>query len=480
MAYRIFVRGGQFYIEDTITEILYEAHAAHVMVERAKDSSDSFYFHNVIGWKTSNKINIADMQNEDGVAYTLISFTEFYENNTGQATTKVSNLIQDAFGRLRISDTGQRFDCEFIYNLQPTLFDTFTNGGGTVSHNTSSRDVSLKTNSITSGDYAALVQHWHNPYTAGNSQLIDITGALNAGNISGASVELFIKNGIDNSETIYEQDDWNINTVPDVDWSKSQIFQMDFQSLKVGRIKFNLVRKGNGVAIHEIYNDNIRTGGYWQYPALPLRYYCYNTATETITEIGYFDDDNGIGYRCRVPINANAELRAICCTVKSEGGPDLSEIPGFGRAIDRGATAKVVSSTLIPVISIRVRSLFNSLDNRGIYIPLGYEFQTDNPIRYAVILGADLTGASWVNVDTNNSGIEYDLSATALTGGVTINSGYLASGGKNTDSSGAGLLGKTLLSKGYGTGTDILTVAAIRTTTTNANVLASINWKEIR
>ena len=42
MAYRIFVRGGQFYIEDTITEILYEDHAAHDMVERGKDSSISF------------------------------------------------------------------------------------------------------------------------------------------------------------------------------------------------------------------------------------------------------------------------------------------------------------------------------------------------------------------------------------------------------------------------------------------------------
>jgi len=399
---------------------------------------------------------------------------DWLDDNTG-AIDGILNL--DAFGRLRTSGTGQRFDAEFIYDKQPTLFDEVVVGAGTVIHNPLSRDLSLKVNSTTTGDAASIIQHWHNPYTAGNSQLIDMTGTLNASNITGATTEIFLKSGIDSSEDIYLQNDWNINTVPSVDWSKSQIFQMDFQSLKVGTIKFNILRNGKGVTVHEINNDNRKVGGYWQYPALPLQWRIYNTATETITEIGYFDDTNGIGFRTRVPKDLTAEIRAICCTVKSEGGADLEDLPGLQRSVDMGVTPKTVSTTLVPILSIRVKSLFNTLDNKGLYVPQSFGIQTDNPILYRVIVGGVLTGAVWTDVGVT-SGIEKDLSATTITGGTEIVSDYISSG-MNTDSSEKGLLGKEVLSKGY-VASDILTIAAIRTSTLNASVLASINWKEIR
>ena len=284
--------------------------------------------------------------------------------------------------------------------------------------------------------------------------------------------------GITSTETEIEQDDWD-NTVSDVDWSKSQIFSMDFQSLKIGRIRFFLVRNGLPVKVHEITNDNIRVSGYWQYPSQPLNWKLYNDGTNTVAEIGYFNSNNGIGFRYKVPQSASAELRAICGTVKSEGGKDLFDLEGFKRSIDTGVSGVAVGTTLVPIITIRAKSTFNSLPNHGFVIPDGYTVQTDNPIRLVVLKNATLTGASYTSVSAQST-IEYDVSATAVSGGNAVVSEYIGTGSKNTASSAGGLLGKSVITLGADGVQDTLTLAAVRTTVTNASVLAGFNWSEIR
>ncbi len=402
-----------------------------------------------------------------------------YLSNGNEGIAAADSPSIDAFGRWRVSDTGQRFDIEFIYDKQPGLMDEVTANGGTISHNSSSRDVTLAVNTANGNESAEFCQHWHNPYTPGNSQLIDITGTFDAAGIGSGTASIFLKNGIDSSETEITQDNWN-DTVSDVDWSKSQIFSIDFQSLKVGRLRFFLVRNGVPVKLHEINNDNLRTGGYWQYPNQPLNWKIYNDGTYTIAEIGYFNDTNGVGFRYKIAQNADAEMRAICGTVKSEGGPDLFDIEGFKRSIDMGVTSKTVGTTLIPLISIRVKTTFNSLTNHGLFIPESWTLQTDNPIRLVIIKNATLTGASWADVNINNSAMEYDISATAVSGGSAVISEYDGAGSKNSTLSGGGLLGKSLLSYGHDGSQDTLTIAAVRTTSTSAAVLAGLGWSEIR
>ena len=389
--------------------------------------------------------------------------------------TAQDNFTIDAFGRMRTSHTDQRFDAEFIYDKQPFLFNEILTGTGTSTHNTASRDISLKNLSVVDGDGARMIQHWHNPYTPGNSQLVDITGTLNEANIAGGTASIFLlNNGV---ETEVVQTSWN-NPVADVDWEFSQIFQMDFQSLKVGRIRFNMVMNGVPVQVHEIMNDNIRAGGYWQYPAQPVRWEIYNTATETITEIAYSDGVNGIGFRYSVPINATQVMRAICTTVKSEGGGHLFDMAGFHFSADNDVTDVAVSTTLIPILSIRSTTTFNSLTNNSIVIPQGFDISTNNPIKYVILYRPTLTGAVWVSADSE-SGIEYDVSSTAVSGGVKIDSGYVATN-RNTATGVEGVLGKTIMSKGNNGTVDILTLCAIRTSTSDADTKAVLRWKEIR
>jgi len=408
---------------------------------------------------------------------------EVTTTQSGSAISEVEfgdSTSLDAFGRIRSSGPSNRADVEFIYDKQPTLIDEVTAGGGTVTHVTNTRDLTLAIVDAVDATEAAMYSY-DVPYTPGNSQLIDITGNLDFAEIGGGTAAVFLRSSVSGSvvETVVNQASWNKSTADTVDWTKSHIFSMDFQSLKVGRIRFNLIMSGIYVPVHEMNNDNVNTAGFWQLPSLPFYWRIYNDSGNTISEIGYGDESNGVGFRYTITANASATMKAICATVKSEGGKPLFEIPGFVRSIDSGITDIAVSTTLIPLISIRPAATFNSLTNRALYIPTAFFFQTDNAIRYVILLRPTLTGPSWTAVDATNSGMEYDVTASAISGGVQIASGYLSSG-NNKEASGTGALGRSPLKLGRTGTSDILTFAAIRTSTNNADVFSGFQWREIR
>lgn len=389
----------------------------------------------------------------------------------------VDSAAFDAFGRQRVSDTGQRLDVEFLYDKQPDYFDETVNNG-TVTHNAASRDLTLSIANATNGTYATMRSH-PVPYTPGNSQLVDITGVLDLTGIGGGTAEVFLRSNVTGSvvDTTVEQSAWD-NAISGVDWTDSHILSMDFQSLKVGRIRFALVQNGLAVSIAQIVNDNLRNTGYWQLASLSAYWRLYNDATDTYMEMGYGDESNAIGIRYKITADATATMRAICCTVKSEGGLPLSEMPGLPRCTDNGVTKKTVSTTLIPLISIRVQSTFNSLPNLHIAIPKDFSLETNNPIRLVGIHNGTLTGASWSAV--TDSIIEADISASAITGGHGVFAGYFSSAGNNRATSGQGLLGKTVLWNRQSSQTGILTIAAVKTGTSDASCLAALQWDEIR
>jgi len=385
----------------------------------------------------------------------------------------------DSFGRARTSDPANRLDAEFNYDKLEEIFDEVLNGAGTVTQDANARHLLLETNGAGVGDNAAMYSY-PIPYTPGCSQLIELTGVLDYAAIGGGIAQLFLRSNITGSvvEEVYNQDEW-INPVPEINWSYSQIFAIDFQSLKVGRIRYALNQSGVNTPVHQIINNNIRNTGYWETPNLPAYYRIYNDATYTYMELGYGDEDNAIGFRYRTTANVAAQMTAICCTVKSEGGKDLFDMGGYPQSADMGVTANTVSTTIIPVISVRQRSTFNSIANNSIAIPEFLSIQTNNPIRLILYHDATLTGASWSNVDTTHSTMEFDVTASAISGGHIIFSEYVATS-KNVSAAVNTLLGKAVLWYRKNGFSGVLSVAAVRTDTTNASVLCSIKWREIR
>lgn len=401
-----------------------------------------------------------------------------------------SNPNLDAFGRLRTSGTGNRLDVEFIYHKQPDFFDELLNGASaSVTHLSDTRDLRLSVGSTTDGEYASMRSH-PVPYTPGNSQLFEATGVLDLSNLGTGTVEVFLRSSISGAvtEETVKQTSWDALDTG-IDWSFGQIFWIDFQSLKTGEIRFGLNTDGSFIQVAHIKGDNVRDSGYWQLPNLPVSYRIYNTATETIAEIAYGDEDNAVGFRYVITgADATASMKAICCTVKSEAGVSIQDLPGLPKSIDNATTTVTASTTLVPIISIRSRATFNGFDNHVIALPKSIFAEVDESVRLVLITDAVLTNASWVDVDTNGSSIEYDVSATAVSNGQEVFSNYLfasSAGGKGSVQTGAAtsqsILGKSVLwyRDNSNSLTGVLTIAAIRTGATDSEVLAGIRWEEI-
>lgn len=387
----------------------------------------------------------------------------------------IQNL--DAFERLRISETGQRVDIEFKYDLQPEIMQVSEILGASIIHNLLEKDVSLKVNNINLSE-AEYVQKWDNPYTSGNSQLIFITGTADKSEINTLSASVYLRDAIRGIIVEIPQAEWLIDTSGQ-DWSKSHIFVMDFQSLKVGSARFGLDINGKFTQIAQINNDNIRAHGYWQDPNQPLSWKIYNTSTETITEIGYDDGVNGIGFRFKQPINASAECVAICGTVKSEGGGNLFDISGLPNGCSRGTSSIVVGATPLPIISIRAKYLFKNSINKTIILPKTVNIQSDNSIHFYLVVNGILTNEIWQNVDSDSSAVEFDIAASAITGGKIIHPNYLATGARNTTAGEGSLLGKSVLTGARGN-SDTLTLVAVRTSGLSAEVYGAFEFEEIR
>ena len=394
--------------------------------------------------------------------------------------SRADDFYNDAFQRLRVSDTDQRFDGDFSYDLSPLLFDRI-GSGGTVTHDTNSRDVVIALAAATNGLSDGLRQHYANPYTKGNSQFIAVTGVINGGNVAGGRAEVFLRSSITGSvvEQVIEQALWVSNTTGR-NWQYSHIFLMDFQSLKVGRIRFGLDIGGLAYKIAEITNDNLRAAGYWQLAEQPAYWRQYNTATYTYTEMGYGDEANAIGLRYRVPVTGSQSMRAICATVKSEGGGDLHDIAGAKFSASNGVITRTVTNAYLPVLSIQLKSTFNTFVNKGIVFPDGFSITNDNAIYYEIRVNPTLTGGAFASVSADSL-CNVNVTATAVTGGRVVFADYAAPAAAGVKkSSKTGILDKIPLSvSALGVG-DILSICCIRNATANSATQCALNWTEVR
>jgi hypothetical protein len=97
---------------------------------------------------------------------------------------------------------------------------------------------------------------------------------------------------------------------------------------------------------------------------------------------------------------------------------------------------------------------------------------------YRIILNPTLTGASWTSTDTDST-VEYDISATALSGGKVVTQGVFVGSNKggsaqvtSNEIDFSQQLGRTIAGV-----SDIWCLAAIATTN-NDDAVGVVNWQE--
>jgi hypothetical protein len=349
--------------------------------------------------------------------------------DTSTLPVSIGGTNVDAFGRLRVSQPYTLFDSQNRYAAD-NQFDVATTGTGTTTFLSNEAAVKMEVTgagvgSVTRQSYRSF------PYQPGKGLLVlatfvmDSSMSLNltqrVGYYNDSNGVFFQRidgtysfvlrsstSGSPSDARTVNQDDWNGDKLDGtgasgytLDPSKAQILWMDFEWLGVGSVRCGFIINGEYIVCHTFNNANEITGVYMTTAILPVRYEI-KTVTSAVA----------------------ASMKSICCSVISEGGFEQTSIDHVAR---RTTILGTIGTTFLPLVSIRLASGRTGavvLPNRVQVLPT-----TSQNYEVALIKNPTLTGATWAATVPSDSNVEFDVAATATTGGTIVQTDYVTSSG---------------------------------------------------
>jgi len=353
--------------------------------------------------------------------------------NVTTQPVSINGTNVDAFGRLRVSEPYTMFDSSNRYAID-NQFDTSTVTGGSTTFLPNEAAVRMD---VTTASGAEVVRQSYRSmlYQPGKSLLVLATFVMNAaktnlrqrvgyfGTQNGIYFELnnttkafvmrtYVGGSVDNTTRRVEQANWNGDkldgTGPSgltLDLTKPQILWMDFEWLGIGNVRCGFIINGQYIVCHTYQTANVYgTSVYMTTAILPVRYEITNTAATASASF----------------------LKQICSSVMSEGGLEPASIDHVAQ---RTTALTSVGTTLLPLVSIRLASTALG----AIVLPSAVKViptSADN-FEIQLVKNATLTGASYSAV-ASDANVEFDVAATAMTGGTLIQIDYAASSNQGT------------------------------------------------
>lgn len=403
------------------------------------------------------------------------------------AQGKIPNVAQhgyasfrtDLFGRIKTSEPYTLFDSSHRYQKSPDFSEEVV-GSGSVTYLTNESSLSLAVNTA-SGDKVTLESKKVFPYQPGKSLQVMQTFVFaepkanlrqRAGYFSrsnglfvekdGLNTYLVLRSSTSGSpvDVRIPQSEWNIDQVNgdgpsdyQLDLSKGQIFWSEFEWLGLGSVRVGFVFDGYFVPVHQFNHANVVTSVYMTTASLPIRYEIENTG---ITE-------------------SSSTMKQVCATVISNGG--------YFKPVETYTATRPsasVSTTYYPLVAIRMAS--GRTDS--VIIPDGLNIAPTaaGDFEYALIKNpTSITGGSWV-VSSPKNNVEYNISATAMSGGTPVIEGFFGSTNQSSESvtitdnkNFAFQLGRT----NADTPVSDIYVLACRTLTGTSGVRASFAWFDL-
>ena len=347
----------------------------------------------------------------------------------------------DAFNRLKTSNPFTLFDSQHRYAMNDK-WDTFGVTGGTATFSANESVVNM-TVGVTSGAKVTRETKRIFPYQPGKSLLVlntfafntpkenlrqrvgyfGLTGGATFGTPyngiyleqNGLTLSINLASGSLNQTTTVNQSSWNGDKFDGsgssgrtLDVSKGNIFWTDIEWLGVGDVRTGFFVDGKPVVAHTFHNDNVHPTTYMTTASLPIRYELENIATTA----------------------SNSTMKQICSSVQSEGGYE-----GFARRYNvtkngSNPTTLTTQDTQYPMIALRLNP--NRLD--GAVVPSNLSVVLEqtasnkpDTVQYRILLNPTLTGGTWTTHFNGN--VDYNITATAVTGGTDIIGGYISSSG---------------------------------------------------
>ena len=400
----------------------------------------------------------------------------------------------DAFNRLKVSQPFTVFDSQHRYQ-ENDKWSTVTATGATMSFSINESCLNLRVG-LTSGSKVYRETKRVFPYQPGKSLLVLNTFAMNQplenlrqrvgyfGEKNGIYLEregmtayLTLRSNtsgtVDSTTRRIPQNQWNGDTFDGngasgrvLNVTGANIFWTDIEWLGVGDVRTGFFVDGKPVVAHTFHNDNVYSTTYMTTASLPCRY--------EIESIGTGITGAGV---------TGATMKQICSSVMSEAG-----FEGFSRRYNistDGAPKNNISTTqLVPVASIRLNQ--NRLDSVIVPSNLSALITSSNQgggaraVEYRILLNAGISGTNWKT--HYNGNVDYDFTASTLTGGNDIIGGFFDQTGALTIASINDFnfqLGRTQTSITGATGTSDIVTVAMRAFESNTNISADLSWFEI-
>lgn len=343
--------------------------------------------------------------------------------STTPIPVSIGGTNTDAFGRVRVSQPYTLFDSQNRYAAD-NQFDVATTGTGTTTYLANEAAVKME---VTAGGVGSVLRQSYRsfPYQPGKGLLVLATfvmdgnqslnltqrvGYYNDQNgvffqrIDGTYsfvLRSYVTGTVSDARTV-TQANWNGDKLDGtgesgytLDPSKAQILWMDFEWLGVGAVRCGFIINGEYIVCHTFNNANEIANVYMTTAILPVRYEIQTTTSAVA-----------------------ASMKAICCSVVSEGGFEQTSVDHVAR---RTSVLASIGTTFLPLVSIRLASGRTGavvLPNRVQALPT-----TSQNYEVALIKNPTLTGASWAAVPTD-SNVEYDVAATALSNGLIVQTDY--------------------------------------------------------
>ena len=344
--------------------------------------------------------------------------------------TVINGTNVDAFGRVRVSQPYTLFDSQNRYAAD-NQFEVSTTGTGTSSFLSNEATVKLE---VTGAGVGSVIRQTYRsfPYQPGKGLLILTTFVMDSSTSANLTQQVgyyntqngvfFKRTGSTNSfvlrsnstptpgtpsdTRIVNQSSWNGDKLDGtgdsgftLDTTKAQILWMDFEWLGVGSVRCGFIIDGQYIVCHTFTNANEIASVYMTTAILPVRYEIVTTTAAVA-----------------------ASMKTICCSVVSEGGFEQTSIDHVAR---RTTVLGTIGTTFLPVVSIRLASGRTGavvIPNRVQILPT-----TSQNYEIALVKNPTLTGATWASTVPSNSNVEFDVAATAMTGGTIAQTNFLAS-----------------------------------------------------
>lgn len=284
-------------------------------------------------------------------------------------------------------------------NISVTLDGVST---GAVVPVTASGDTTITANEIANFDYSNIGGGWETTVEGSNVLFISFDSSVKSGafSITATTAAVSISQeiaGVVPTDIWISQDNFSEDkcdgsgAFPVIDWTKGNIFQIQYQWLGYGQIAFFL--------------ENPKTGAF----TMVHRIKYANTS-----EFTSIDNPTGPLYLSVINDSNSSDVVMMC---PSFGGfIEGALIPGIVK-FSESATKNL--STEAPVLSLHVKKIFHGRENQVKAKLTIISFASDGT-KSSVIKthkNATLVGADFNDVDTENSVVSFDSSATSLSGG---------------------------------------------------------------